>query len=131
MRRACRSLTLAGAVLAAFAPSAWASEPSVTVDWNQTAPLSGRVVDGMVEVTSSEAGGTFPLVAIADPATRGNGYALTGRIRYRGVAGVGFLEMWSVFPDGPATSRARWRAMDRRRGSRAIRSGGTSSSPFT
>jgi len=100
MRRACRSLTLAGAVLAAFAPSAWASEPSVTVDWNQTAPLSGRVVDGMVEVTSSGAGGTFPLVAIADPAIRGNGYALTGRIRYRGVAGVGFLEMWSVFPDG-------------------------------
>lgn len=100
MRRACRSLTLAGAVLAAFAPSAWASEPSVTVDWNQTAPLSGRVVDGTVEVTSSGAGGTFPLVAIADPAIRGNGYALTGRIRYRGVAGVGFLEMWSVFPDG-------------------------------
>ena len=58
------------------------------------------MVDGTVEVTSSGAGGTFPLVAIADPTIRGNGYALTGRIRYRGVAGVGFLEMWSVFPDG-------------------------------
>jgi hypothetical protein len=58
------------------------------------------VVDGTVEVTSSGAGGTFPLVAIADPAIGGNGYALTGRIRYRGVSGVGFLEMWSVFPDG-------------------------------
>jgi hypothetical protein len=58
------------------------------------------VVEGAVEVTSSGTGRTFPLVAIADPVIRGNAYALTGRVRYRGVAGVGFLEMWSVFADG-------------------------------
>jgi len=100
MRRAFRSLTLAAAVLAVFAPSARAAEAPVKVDWNQTAPLSGRVVDGTVEVASSRTGGTFPLVAIDDPVIASDEYALTGRIRYRGVAGVGFLEMWSVFPDG-------------------------------
>jgi len=100
MRRAFRSLTLAAAVLAVFAPSARAAEAPVKVDWNQTAPLSGRVVDGTVEVASSGTGGTFPLVAIDDPMIAGDEYALTGRIRYRGVSGVGFLEMWSVFPDG-------------------------------
>jgi hypothetical protein len=100
MRRVFLSLIAVAAMLTGFAPSAWASEPSVTVDWNQTAPLSGRVVDGAVEVTSSGTGGTFPLVAIADPVTSVSGYALTGRVRYRGVAGVGFLEMWSVFPNG-------------------------------
>jgi hypothetical protein len=100
MRRVFRSLIPAAAVLAAFAPSARASEASMKVDWNQTAPLSGRVVDGAVEVTSSGTGGTFPLVAIDEPAIATDEYAVTGRIRYRGVAGVGFLEMWSVFPDG-------------------------------
>jgi len=100
MRRVFRSLIPAAAVLAAFAPSARASEASMKVDWNQTAPLSGRVVDGAVEVTSSGAGGTFPLLAIDEPAIATDEYAVTGRIRYRGVAGVGFLEMWSVFPDG-------------------------------
>lgn len=100
MRRAFRSLIPAAAVLAAFAPSAKASEAPVKVDWNQTAPLSGRVIDDTVEVTSSRAGGTFPLVAIEDPVIAGDAYAVTGRIRYRGVAGVGFLQMWSVFPDG-------------------------------
>ncbi len=100
MRRACRSLALAAAVLAISGLSARASEAPVKVDWNQTAPLSGRVVDGTVEVRSSGTGGTFPLVAIDDPVIAGVGYALTGRIRYQGVAGVGFLEMWSVFPDG-------------------------------
>ncbi len=100
MRRAFRSLTLSAAVLAVFATPARASEAPVKVDWNQTAPLSGRVGDGTVQVASSGTGGTFPLVAIDDPVIAGDGYALTGRVRYQGVAGVGFLEMWSVFPDG-------------------------------
>lgn len=100
MRRACRSLILAGAVLAALAPSASASDASMKVDWRQTAPLSGRVVGDAVEVTSSGSGGTFPLVVITDPVIHGDAYALTGRIRYRGVVGTGLLEMWSVFSDG-------------------------------
>ena len=100
MTRAFRSLIPAAAVLAIFAPSARASESPVRVDWNQTAPLSGQVVDDTVEVTSSDAGGTFPLVAIDRPVIEGDAYALSGRIRYQGVVGVGFLEMWSVFSDG-------------------------------
>jgi hypothetical protein len=99
MRRACRSVILAGAILAAFAPSASASDASVTVDWRQTAPLSGLVVGDAVELTS-ETGGTFPLMVMSDPVIRGDAYALIGRIRYRGVVGEGLLEMWSVFPDG-------------------------------
>src|SRR2546426_2211176 len=100
MRRAFRSLIPAAAVLAVFAPSARASETPVTVNWSQTAPLSGHVVGNAVEVTSPGTGGTFPLVAIDRPGIDGDGYALSGRIRYQGVVGVGFLGMWSGFSDG-------------------------------
>lgn len=100
MRRAFHNLILAAALLAAFAPSAGASEPPSRVDWKETAPLSGRVVGDTVAVTSSGTGGTFPLVAIDDPVIAGDAYALAGRIRYVGVTGVGFLETWSVFSDG-------------------------------
>ncbi len=42
------------------------------------------------------------LLVIDQPGITGPVYALRGRIRYEGVEGVGYLEMWSHFPDGSA-----------------------------
>lgn len=70
------------------------------IDWRETAPASGTVVGGAVEVRAEDQGGTFPLVAIEDPDVGGTGYAIVGEVRYEGVEGQGFLEMWSQFPDG-------------------------------
>jgi len=90
---------LATAWLAIFRP-AGASQTMVEVDWGQTPPASGRVVDGSVEVTAGSSGGTYPLVTIDGPDVGSRPYVVTGQVRYEGVAGVGFIEMWSVFPDG-------------------------------
>ena len=70
------------------------------LDWERTGPLSGTVVDGAVEVLATSTGGSFPLAAIDPPAIDAAGYALEGEVRYEGVSGQAYLEMWSVFPDG-------------------------------
>ncbi len=44
--------------------------------------------------------GTHPVFAVEAPAVTGDSYAITGKVAYDGVAGDGYLEMWSVFPDG-------------------------------
>ena len=98
--------TLIGAMLCASAMLGWSAPPAVAadagvqVDWNRTAPASGQVVDGAAVVTASDAGGAFPLVVMEDPHVTAPGYAVVGNVRYQGVAGRGYLEMWSVFPDG-------------------------------
>ncbi len=40
------------------------------------------------------------MVEIEGPAVGGSGYAVVGEVRYRGVEGRGYLEMWNVFPGG-------------------------------
>ena len=79
---------------------AQAAQAAVEVDWRQTPPASGRVVDGAVEVVAPEGGGAFPLVTIVRPEIEAGPYAVTGEVRYEDVRGQGYLEMWSVFPDG-------------------------------
>jgi hypothetical protein len=51
-------------------------------------------------VSAPASGGTFPLGTIEQPQVPADGYAVVGRIRYEGVEGQGFLEMWSEFADG-------------------------------
>jgi hypothetical protein len=82
------------------AVDAIAQEPVVRIDWTVTPPASGEVVDGAARVTGGRPGGTYPLTAIDVPDLGTVGYAIRGRVRYTAVAGSGFLEMWSVFPDG-------------------------------
>jgi hypothetical protein len=78
-----------------------AEEGTVTsVDWTTTHPLSGAVSGGTVEIRATDAGGSFLLVSIDRPAVGDVGYVLGGDVRYRGVHPAGFIEMWSVFPDG-------------------------------
>jgi hypothetical protein len=77
-----------------------AQDPVLVVDWTTTAPLSGEVVDGAAHVTADPGGGQLPLVTIAAPDLGTIGYTVRGDVRYRDVAGDGYLEMWSVFADG-------------------------------
>jgi hypothetical protein len=74
--------------------------PLAEVRWGETEPASGRVVDGAVELSADGSPATFPLTVIEEPGVGGTGYALEGEVRYEDVGEVGYLEMWSVFPDG-------------------------------
>jgi hypothetical protein len=76
------------------------TETIAEVEWEDTPPAAGRVVDGAVEVSATEGGGAFPLTTIEDPSVGGSGYEIVGEVRYEGVAEPAYLEMWSVFPDG-------------------------------
>jgi len=40
------------------------------------------------------------LLTIEHPPVAGPGYVVAGQVRYEGVEGQGYLEMWTVFPDG-------------------------------
>jgi len=86
--------------VALWAAPALASSSSVTIEWSRTTPLSGTVGnDGWLEVDSTT-GGTFPLAVIDGPVVSTDGFAIGGEVSFRGLEGSGYLEMWSVFPDG-------------------------------
>ena len=102
--RALKALLVA--VLGGLAPLASAcggdAQPIARVDWRVStgAAASGSVRDDALEVRASSAGAALPITVIEKPAVGGEGYAVRGNVQYDGVQGQGFLEMWSVFPDG-------------------------------
>jgi hypothetical protein len=97
--RSAAAATLAAIATVWIATPVFAQEPIATIDWTSTAPASGVVVDGAVRITTTS-GGTFPLAAVDVPDLGTTGYEIRGQVRYDGVAGTSYLEMWSVFPDG-------------------------------
>jgi hypothetical protein len=57
--------------------------------------------DGSLSLVAREGEGlTVTLVEIANPGITRDRYVVRGRVRYRGVVGDGYLEMWNVFGDG-------------------------------
>ncbi len=101
-----RVLTSAGLALIAAATAAAAQ--GLTIDWSRTAVTGGRVLagagpDGATALELRAAGPratSFHLVTIDRPPVGRAAYVVTGRVRYVGVEGQGYLEMWSLFPDG-------------------------------
>ena len=121
------AVAAAVAVLLANAAVAVAQEPVASVDWASTPPLSGEVVSGNARVIAdTPAGGTFPLAKIDATDLGTVGYAIRGQVRYTGVAGQGYLEMWSDFADG---SRYFSRTLATE-GPMAVLSGTSDSRPF-
>ena len=57
------------------------------------APFSSLKIEG-------GAGAPATVAIIERPAIKGPRYAVTGQVRYEGVEGTGYLEMWSHFPNG-------------------------------
>jgi len=79
----------------------------LTIDWSRTVVPGGVLLPGAGPETGTAglqlraAGPTsFHLVTIERPPIAGRAYAVTGQVRYQGVEGQGYLEMWTVFPDG-------------------------------
>jgi hypothetical protein len=81
------------------------NQPLMVVDWDQV------ILPERVEVVTDERGASVLRVpasprreriqlAVLAPEITSEAWAVIGRIRYEDVQGRGYLEMWSVFPDG-------------------------------
>jgi hypothetical protein len=57
------------------------------------APFSSLKIDGGT-------GAPITVAIIDHPAIKGPRYAVTGKVRYEGVEGTGYLELWNHFPGG-------------------------------
>jgi len=71
------------------------------------------------------------LAEIANPGITKDRYVVRGRVRYRGVIGEGYLEMWNLFGDGGRYFTRTLAMPGPSRRSREARSGGTSVSTST
>ncbi len=101
-----RNVLVSAIVALALVGPAAAAVP--TVDWALTRIEQGTVLPGEAPggdtalrlVSRSGKGAVFQLAAIRNPGIHGDQYAVVGRVRYEGVEGSGYLEMWSVFAGG-------------------------------
>jgi hypothetical protein len=96
---------LASAALLVAARSVAAQ--GLTIDWSRTIVTGGVLLpgagpeNGTAGLQLRAAGATsFHLVTIERPPITGPAFVVTGQVRYQGVEGQGYLEMWTVFPDG-------------------------------
>ena len=95
------SVAIAGVAIAAQAPDlAW-----------EVLQQEGRVRAGAVVAPAAgtpfhalkvEGQGSASVLVFDKPSVKGPRYALTGQVRYEGVEGDGYLELWNHFPDGGA-----------------------------
>lgn len=99
---------LSGVGMGLFVAARAATAQGFTIDWSHTTVTGGQVLPGqgpdgaaaLALRADNPAGTRFQLVTIDHPPTRGEPYVVRGMLRYDGVEGQGYLEMWSVFPDG-------------------------------
>ena len=99
---------LASAGIALLLATQGVAAQELTIDWSQTPVHDGVVRAGegpggapALELRATASGPTsFHLVTIDHPQIAGPRYVVSGEVRYQGVEGQGYLEMWTVFPDG-------------------------------
>ncbi len=53
-----------------------------------------------LKVEGTRDGSPVTVLTIDRPTIKGPRYALTGQVRYDGVEGTGYLELWNYFPNG-------------------------------
>jgi len=58
-----------------------------------------------LKVAGSKGGGSVTVLTIDRPGITAPRYALSGQVRYEGIDGVGYLELWNHFPNGQYFSR--------------------------
>jgi hypothetical protein len=62
---------------------------------------SGELVDESLKlVNETSQSKTFGILSLPNPGITSPSYAINGEIKYEGVEGVGYLEMWNHFPAG-------------------------------
>jgi hypothetical protein len=86
------------ALFALFLPVAAMAESSV-IDWTSIEPLSG-VVENDELFLEVGAAGVLPLIVLDEPGVTPPRFSLQGTIRYEGVEGIAYLEMWTALEDG-------------------------------
>ena len=99
---------LASAGIALLVATGAAAAQDLTIDWSRTIVTGGVVRPGegpggtpALELRAPASGPTsLHLVTIDHPPIAGPRYVVAGQVRYQGVEGQGYLEMWTVFPDG-------------------------------
>jgi hypothetical protein len=79
----------------------------LTIDWartvvNGTTAVPGVGPDGAtaLQIQGRSRGTLLHLVTITRPPVTAPRYVVTGEVRYQGVEGQAYFEMWSLFPDG-------------------------------
>jgi hypothetical protein len=100
-----RMLASAGIMLVMAAQSAIAQ--GITIDWARTAVTGAAAVPGQgpdgataLQIQGRPVGTLLHLVTITRPPLTAPRYVVTGEVRYQGVEGQAYFEMWSLFPDG-------------------------------
>jgi hypothetical protein len=100
-----RMLAGAGMVLVVAAQTAIAQ--GATIDWAHTAVSGATAVPGQgpdgataLQIQGRSTGTLLHLVTINRPPLTAPRYVVTGEVRYVGVEGQAYFDMWSVFPDG-------------------------------
>ena len=102
-----RHVLASAAMVLLVATSAVAAQ-DLMIDWSRTVVTAGvvRPSEGpggrpALELRATATGPTsFHLVTIDHPQIAGPRYVVSGEVRYQDVEGQGYLEMWTVFPDG-------------------------------
>jgi hypothetical protein len=119
MKRNFETYLKIAAALLLCAPGAEGQEVSGAYNWSSLArqgllTASAMVVslDGREAVkieNTNDAPWQVNLLTIANPAIIAQRYALTGTIRYEGVQGDGYLEMWNCFaPEKPGLTETKY-----------------------
>ena len=99
---------LASAGIALLVATRAVAAQEVTIDWSRTVVPGGVVLPGQgpggtaaLELRAAATGPTsLHLVTIDHPPIAGPRYVVSGEVRYQGVEGQGYLEMWTVLADG-------------------------------
>ncbi len=99
---------LASAGMVLLAATRPVAAQDLTIDWSRTAVTAGVVRPGegpggtpALELRATASGPTsLHFVTIDHPQIAGPRYVVSGEVRYQDVEGQGYLEMWTVFPDG-------------------------------
>ena len=99
---------LASAAMALLVAARPVAAQDLTIDWSRTVVTAGVVRPGAgpggapaLELRATASGATsLHLVTIDRPQIAGPRYVVSGDVSYQGVEGQGYLEMWTVFPDG-------------------------------
>ena len=107
MKKAITLLWIVGCCSAAMAEEtllelSWsAPRTEVRLEGGEVVAADAETPFERLRAESSEAGGrTVALVVLDDPGVTTDRYALTGKVRYEGVEGTAYLEMWNVLANG-------------------------------
>jgi len=92
---------IASVSLLVLFPALAASEETLrTFSWKDRGEKEDYIV-----VRSDGAPRTETILTIDDPGVRRSRYAISGQVRYEGVAGLAYVEMWNFFPQARYFSR--------------------------